>query len=155
LLLIRPAATHEREALEALQWRASLDNTGDREALLAHPDAIELPSQQIAAGHVFVAELDGAVAGFAAVLLRDDGDIELDGLFVEPNLQKQGIGRRLVEHCVDFTRAKRASMLHVIGNAHAEAFYGACGFVHAGTVKTRFGAGLLMRKKLLATGADA
>ena len=101
--------------------------------------------EQIAAGHVFVAERDRAIAGFAAVLLRGDGDVELDGLFVEPHLQRQGIGRGLVEHCADFTRAKRASRLHVIGNPHAQAFYRVCGFLPAGIVKTRFGEGLLMR----------
>ena len=142
------AVASEREALEALQWRASLNNPGDREALLANPDAVVLPIEQIATGHVFVAERDGALGGFAVVLLRDDGDVELDGLFVEPNLQRQGIGRNLVEHCTEFARAAGAFSLHVIGNPHAEAFYRACGFLHAGTVKTRFGEGLLMRMAL-------
>lgn len=30
---VRQARAHERAALEALQWRASLNNPGDREAL--------------------------------------------------------------------------------------------------------------------------
>ena len=34
----------------------SLSNAGDREALLAHPEAIELPLRQIEAGGVFVAK---------------------------------------------------------------------------------------------------
>ena len=36
---IRLAAGGERNDLEALQWRASLANEGDREAMLANPDA--------------------------------------------------------------------------------------------------------------------
>ena len=36
--------------LESLQWRASLGNPGDRDALLANPDAIALMIEQIAAG---------------------------------------------------------------------------------------------------------
>jgi hypothetical protein len=55
-LLIRCADVSEQKQLEALQWRASLTNEGDRDALLANPDAIELPVAQIAAGGVFVAE---------------------------------------------------------------------------------------------------
>ena len=51
---IRRAAVSERGALEALQWRASLENPEYREALLAHPDAIELPASQIEAGGVYV-----------------------------------------------------------------------------------------------------
>ena len=56
----------------------------DREALLAHPDAIELPLQQITDGRTVVAESVGELLGFAVVLRRDDGDAELDGLFVDP-----------------------------------------------------------------------
>src|SRR5262245_58478718 len=67
---IRPARPDERTTLESLQWRASLNNPGDRDALLANPDAIALPIEQIANGSVFVAESDGVVAGFAAVVPR-------------------------------------------------------------------------------------
>lgn len=143
---IRLAVTSERQALEALQRRASLNNPGDREALLAHPDAIELPSAQIAAGYVFVAERDGAVLGFAAVLPRDDGNTELDGLFSEPDAWGQGIGRALVEHCVAFARSQGAAFLHVVGNPHAEGFYRRCGFEMFGTIDTRFGPGLAFRR---------
>ena len=94
-VVIRPALPAERSRLEALQWRASLANPGDRDSLLANPDAISVPVEQIADGHVFVAERDGVIAGFAAVLPRPDGDAELDALFVEPSLWKAGVGRLL------------------------------------------------------------
>src|SRR6476661_5802883 len=122
-VLIRPAILSERQALESLQRRASLTNPGDRDALLANPDAIALPIEQIAAGCVFVAERDGVVAGFAAVLPRPDGGAELDALFVEPHLWKHGIGRRLVDYSAEVARVRAASFLHVIGNPHAEGFY--------------------------------
>ena len=67
-ITIRPAITAERESLEALQWRASLANPNDREALLANPDAIELPLRQILDGGVFVAEEAGRITGFSAIL---------------------------------------------------------------------------------------
>lgn len=134
--------------LESLQRRASLSNPGDRDALLANPDAIELPIDQIAAGCVFIAEHDGIVAGFAAVVLRPDGGAELDALFVEPHLWKRGIGRRLVDHIAEVARERNASFLHVIGNRHAEGFYLSCGFQMIGTVDTRFGIGLTMRRLL-------
>jgi GNAT superfamily N-acetyltransferase len=150
-LAIRQALLSEQQALEALQWRASLGNVGDRDVLLRHPDAIAIPPEQIADGHVFVAEMDGSMVGFAAVLLRNDGQIELDGLFVEPDLQRRGVGRVLVDHCTEFARARSASALHVIGNPDAAAFYAACGFVCEGRQKTRFGEGLLLRKDLTST----
>ena len=49
---IRRAIPAERKTLEALQLRASLGNEGDREALLRHPDAIDMPVEQIRAGGV-------------------------------------------------------------------------------------------------------
>ena len=134
--------------LESLQRRASLSNPGDRDAILANPDAIALPIEQIVEGCVFVAEDDGGVAGFAAVVSRADGGAELDALFVEPRLWKRGIGRRLVDHIADVARSRTASFLHVVGNPHAEGFYIACGFRVTGTIDTRFGVGLDMRRPL-------
>ncbi len=144
-LLIRPAGVSEQRVLEDLQLRASLTNAGDRDALLAHPDAIELPLAQIAAGRVFVAEWKGTIVGFAAVEPRTDGDSELDALFVDPNMRRRGIARLLVEHCAEVARTRKSAALHVIGNPHAEEFYTACGFSVTGTSETRFGTGLLMR----------
>ena len=148
VVLIRPAQPDEQTMLESLQRRASLNNPGDRDAILANPDAIALPIEQITAGCVFVAERDGVVAGFAAVVPRPDGGAELDALFVEPHLWKRGIGRRLVDHTAEFARASAASFLHVIGNPHAEGFYVSCGFLVTGTFDTRFGVGLAMRRPL-------
>jgi len=75
-------------------------------------------------------------------------DEVLDALFVEPQLWKHGIGRRLVDHIADVARVNAAGFLHVIGNPHAEGFYLSCGFSVTGTVETRFGIGLAMRRPL-------
>jgi N-acetylglutamate synthase-like GNAT family acetyltransferase len=144
--LIRRAVISEQKELEALQLRASLTNAGDRDALLAHPDAIELPIDQIAAGAVFVSERNGAIVGFAALLPRPDGNLELDALFVDPDVRRCGVGRSLVDHCVQIVRAQGSAALCVIGNPHAYDFYSACGFNVVGTTQTRFGSGLLMQK---------
>lgn len=145
---IRPAVVSEREPLEALQMRASLNNPGDREAMLANPDAIDLPVAQIELGRVFVLEKGGAIAGFSAILPRDDGGTELDGLFVDPAFWRHGFGRLLVDHCAEVSRVQGSPALHVIGNPHAERFYLACGFKPIGIAKTRFGDGLLLKRVL-------
>ena len=147
-VLIRPAIVSERETLEALQTRSSLSNPGDREALLANPGAIELPSEQISARQVFVLEQGGAIVAFAVIVPRDDGDTELDGLFVEPSMWRRGIGRLLVEYCAEVARSGGSPALHVVGNPHADRFYLACGFKMIGTAETRFGVGLLLQKSL-------
>src|SRR5215467_8841958 len=135
-IVIRTASTSEKRALEALQLRASLTNDGDREALLAHPDAIEIPLEQIAAGRVFVSDLEGETVGFSAIEPRSDGETELDALFVEPHIRRSGIGRLLVEHCAAVARKRGSTTLHVTGNPHAEDFYLACGFKQFGTIET-------------------
>ena len=147
-LTIRPAVTVERESLEALQWRASLGNPGDRAALLANPDLVELPLHQIEGGGVYVAESSGVLKGWAAILQRDDGNVELDGLFVEPDQWGQGIGAALLDHCVHMARTAGANALHVVGNPHAEGFYRKRGFEKLGERQMQFGVGLLMEKKL-------
>jgi N-acetylglutamate synthase-like GNAT family acetyltransferase len=128
--------------------RASLTNPGDRDALLAHADAIEMPIDQIAAGAVFVSERNGAIVGFAALLPRPDGDVKLDALFVDPDVRRCGVGRSLVDHCVQVVRAQGSSALCVIGNPHAYDFYSACGFNVVGTSRTRFGSALRMKKMI-------
>lgn len=134
--------------LEALQWRASLANPGDRLALLANPDAIILPADQIENGLVVLAEAVGVCMGFAAILPRPDGDMELDGLFVEPGAWTQGFGRELVRHCCALARQMGATHLHVVGNPHALGFYEKCGFQTVGQVATRFGSGVAMRQRV-------
>ncbi len=102
-LTIRFAFPGEREELEDLQRRASLALPDYRALLEANPDAIELPEEQI--DGVLVAEVDGRVAGFAALIGG-----ELDGLFVEPAQWRRGIGSALVERAAHEARKQGLSL---------------------------------------------
>jgi len=144
----RLAVPAERRALEDLQRRASLVWEEDREALLANPDAIELPLEQITDGRTIVAENVGELLGFAVVLRRDDGDAELDGLFVDPTQWRHGIGRKLLEQAERIATCDGAASLWVTANTRALGFYGACGFVTVGEVATRFRPAPRMRKTI-------
>lgn len=110
-----------------------------REQLAAHPDAIELPAEQITAGLVRVAEQDGVVVGFAVLLERSGDACELDGLFVEPDRMRTGIGRRLVQDAEQIARERGATRIDVVANPQAVAFYAALGFTTTGEAQTRFG----------------
>jgi GNAT superfamily N-acetyltransferase len=147
--VVRLATPDERAALEALQRRASLVWEDYREALLAHPDAIELPIEQIESGRTYVAERQGQVVGFSVVLRRPDGDADLDGLFVEPAYWRQGVGRQLIVAAELLAASEGARSMYVIANPRAEGFYGACAFELIGEQSTRFGAAHLMRKRLV------
>jgi GNAT superfamily N-acetyltransferase len=144
----RLAIPAERRALEDLQRRASLVWEEDRDALLAHPDAIELPIEQITDGRTIVAEQVGQLLGFAVVLRREDGDAELDGVFVDPTQWRHGVGRALLEHAERIATNDGAANLWVTANTRALGFYGACGFVTVGEVATRFRPAPRMRKSI-------
>ena len=139
-LSLRLARPQELEALEELQRRASLELSEYREQLLANPDAIHLPPAQIANGQVIVAEFDGELAGFAAVV-----GAELDGLFVEPDLWGLGIGKALVDAATLEAR-DRGRALTVIASPTARKFYESCGFSVESEEQTRFGPALKMTK---------
>lgn len=147
-LRLRRARADEREMLEALQRRASLANAGDRDALLAHPEVIHLPPEQIAQRRVVVLEDGGQRLGFAVVLPPVEGAAELDGLFVEPDHWRRGLGRRLVEEVVRIAAAEGARRLHLVANPHALAFYRACGFAVEAPFETRFGPAVTMARAL-------
>lgn len=144
---VRPAHPGERPLLIELMRRASLVWDDSREQLLARPGIIDVPAGQIETGQVFVADEDGPI-GFAAILPRNDGNIELDGLFVEPSRFRKGTGRALVEAVADIARASGARSLHVVANRNVLAFYEAVGFVTVGEIGTELGptASLMIRR---------
>jgi GNAT superfamily N-acetyltransferase len=141
----RPAIPAERTALEGLQRRASLVWEDYRDALLENPDAMDLPLNQITDGQTIVAQMRDEIVGFAVVLPRDDGHAELDGLFVEPNVWRRGIGRGLIERAQALGSTKGATTLFVVANPRAQDFYKTCGR-RIGEAPTRFGIGLVMRR---------
>jgi GNAT superfamily N-acetyltransferase len=142
--VLRFGRPEERAALEALQRRASLMWEEYRPYLLANPDVIELPLAQLTHGHVRVAETDGYVAGFAALLPKDDAH-ELDGLFVEPQLWRRGVGRALIEDAVVIARTQGAAAIETVANPRAEGFYKRLGFTVIGRAETQLGPAHKMR----------
>ena len=139
-LRIRLARSFERDELEDLQRRASLALPEYRAMLEAHPDAIALPAEQIENGDVLVAEADGRIAGFAALIGG-----ELDGLFVEPALWRRGVGTALLNEAIHVAR-KRGLAVTVTANPGARRFYESCGLSVEGEATTRFGPALRMSR---------
>lgn len=144
MLTIRLARPDEREGLEDLQRRAALALDNYREQLEAEPDAIDLPLDQIERGEVLVAEADGRTVGFVVIFIGER-EAELDGLFVEPEHWRQGVGAALVDVATHEAR-KRGLTLMVTANPAAKAFYEKCGFAVDGDAQTRFGPALRMSK---------
>ena len=141
---IRDAALADMARLRDLYRRASLSNEGDRDNLLAHPEALEYSDEWVRQGRTRVATLDGRIRGFATAVHRRDDALELEDLFVEPDWMRRGIARALVDDIVARARAESVRRLDVIANPHALAFYRAVGFVVDGVAETGFGPGSRM-----------
>ena len=83
---------------------------------------------------VFVAEVEGAVAGYVA-LERRPGVVCVDQLFVSPEHEGEGVGRQLLEFAEGYAIFAGATRLQVVveaDNVRAESFYRSRGFVPAG-----------------------
>jgi putative acetyltransferase len=125
--LIRPEQPGDRDAVRVLNERAF----GGRE----EADIVEALHRAQAAVVALVAEVGGDLVGhilFSPVAVEHSRGQRLLGLApmaVEPDLQRQGIGSRLVREGLDRCRAAGVDVVVVLG--HAE-YYPRFGFVPAG-----------------------
>jgi GNAT superfamily N-acetyltransferase len=152
--VIRDATPDEAQALEDLQRRSSLVWEEYRAQLTAHPDAISLPVSLIRDATVRVACGPERILGFSVTVPSVDGDgsDELDGLFVEPDAMRGGVGRALIADVVDRAERRGVPAIAVTANPRALDFYRKVGFRDRETVATRFGPGLRMRLELDGAG---
>jgi amino-acid N-acetyltransferase len=74
----------------------------------------------------FVAVLHGRIVGFAALEVYSKKLAEVRSLAVASDLQRHGIGRRLVVACVD--RARQRNILEVMAITSSVEFFRTCGF---------------------------
>ena len=103
---------------------ASLDRGADRRTL----SVLERET-------VFVADLEGAPAGYVALEQRGDA-VCIDQLFVSPEHEAEGVGRQLLEWAEGFAIAEGAAKLQVVveaENRRALEFYRGRGFTEAGS----------------------
>lgn len=75
---------------------------------------------------IFVAELDDRVVGSASLSILDKELAEIRSLVVDPNVEKKGIGRLLVEEVVAETR--RIGIQKLISLTYQVKFFEKCGF---------------------------
>jgi GNAT superfamily N-acetyltransferase len=148
---IRGAGPDDLAVLQRIYRRASLSNPGDREVLLAHPDALVWSGDGLSEGRTVLAvTADGEVVGFATIAPAGDA-AELADLFVDPDHRRRGAASQLTRAVAALARRGGARWLDVIANPHAAAFYTAVGFVPAGTEETRFGRAARLRLRVAET----
>ncbi|MDX1966708.1 MAG: GNAT family N-acetyltransferase [Planctomycetaceae bacterium] len=74
----------------------------------------------------FLAIVDGQIVGFAALEVYSPKLAEIRSLAVDPQFRRHGIGRGLVQACID--RAKDRRIFEILAVTSSEEFFQRCGF---------------------------
>jgi GNAT superfamily N-acetyltransferase len=146
-VVIRKGQLDDLDAVRDVYRRSSLSNEGDRDALLARPEILELSERPIAQGRTQVAVVGDRVVGFATTSRRGSA-LELDSLFVDPDHMRRGVGRALVLDAAAAAQRRGLSRIEVTANQHAVGFYTHAGFVAIGTVDSALGPAPRMELRL-------
>ncbi len=140
-LILRHAAPDDADSvsrviLSALHETNAHDYTPDVIARVGRSFSPEAVLRLFAVRQVFVAVMGDGIVGTASL----DG-ATIRSVFVDPALQGQRIGTRLVKQVEDFARAQGVTLLTVPASVTAESFYAGLGFmavrdVHHGDERT-------------------
>ena len=72
-------------------------------------------------GHIFYAKVEGKIVGTVALMPTKDPEIyELTKMAVSPKQRGLKIGQQLVQHCIDFSKAKSFNSLMLYSNTKLE-----------------------------------
>ncbi|MGE9313001.1 GNAT family N-acetyltransferase [Niabella sp. CJ426] len=94
----------------------------------------------------FLLELEGTDAGFAGLELKDNQTAHLHKIYLSPNCQGKGLGKKLIQFIIDFSKNAGAQSLTLHVNRHNKAlrFYQAVGFEIIKELDTEIGNGYWM-----------
>lgn len=128
-MIVRRALPADTAALRALMATSNgYERPAARAMIVAYAGGWSVPE---GAHEVWVAEADGAVVGFYA-LIPHGADRELDLFFTDNAAQGAGLGRRLFEHMAGQARAKGAARVVISSNPEAAGFYRRMGAIDIG-----------------------
>ena len=143
--MIRTATPADAEALRDLHRRSSYIWEEDRPHFGAHPEIFGVDPVALAEGRTRIALGDnGAIAGFATVTAAG----ELEDLFVEPELMRQGVGSALLADAAARATSAGHKRLTVVAAERTRRFYERAGLAVEGEAQTRFGPALRLMREL-------
>lgn len=105
------------------------ENTLSDPGLVTNKDCEEFLFER---GKGWVCEIDNTIVGFAIADLKENN---IWALFLDPNFEKKGIGRKLHQMMMDwyFSQTNEKVWLGTAFNTRAEEFYRKAGWTEAGT----------------------
>ena len=117
----------------------------EKYGLLEPPDLLVLnnPKGAIldAGGYIFLAVVDGVVAGSSALQKEHDGVYELAKMAVRPAFQGKGISKLLMEKCLEKAKQLQAKTVLLYSNSQLQTairLYEKYGFVHVPVTDSPF-----------------
>jgi GNAT superfamily N-acetyltransferase len=154
-LTIRPAVPEEADALSALCRRAKASHGYSDEfmrLLMADGDMV-IAAEAIVRDTFVVAEIEGRTVGFAHLMPVDRPDtIYLEDLFIEPDVQGQGVGRALFKWALTEAGARGYAWLEWDSDPNAAAFYERLGAEKIGENQSTLIDGRMIPKVRMPTG---
>jgi N-acetylglutamate synthase-like GNAT family acetyltransferase len=119
---IRKATTEEAAALTTIAHDAKR-HWGYPDHWIEHwQDDLTISPEFVAANPVYVAESDGNLLGFYALIIRVD-KAELDHLWVAPAHIGTGVGKELFLHAMQNAARRDVSAVEILADPNAEGFY--------------------------------
>ncbi|WP_298223544.1 GNAT family N-acetyltransferase [Flavobacterium sp.] len=105
------------------------ENTLSNPDLVTQEDCVEFITQR---GKGWVCEMENTIVGFSIVDLKDHN---IWALFIDPDFEKKGIGRKLHDVMLDwyFKQTKTTVWLGTEPKSRAEGFYRKAGWIETGT----------------------
>lgn len=127
-MLIREAKPEDIKQIQVVR-NSVKENALSNPALVSDADCEEF---MFVRGKGWVCEIDNRIVGFAIADLKEHN---IWALFLQPDFEKQGIGRKLHDTMLDwyFTQTTTTVWLGTAPNTRAETFYRKSGWTEIGT----------------------
>jgi N-acetylglutamate synthase-like GNAT family acetyltransferase len=121
-LKIRKASTEDAERLTTIAHDAKR-HWGYPEHWIKHwQDDLTISPEFVAANQVYMAESEGELLGFYALIISGD-KAELDHLWVAPEHIGAGVGKELFIHAMQHAAGRDISEVEILSDPNAEGFY--------------------------------
>ena len=129
--MIRRASTEDSESLTRIAHDAKR-YWGYPEHWIKHWQAdLTLSPEYVSANQVFLAENQGQVVGFYALVINED-KAELDHLWVSPEHIGTGVGKELFIHAMQRAAGESLTEVEILSDPNAAGFYQKMGAYQVG-----------------------
>lgn len=132
---IRHAKIEDAEVLSKIAFAAKSFWNYPENWLKLWKDALTITSEFVESNEVFLAELDGNVLGFYALILNSE-KVQLEHLWVSPEKIGGGIGKKLLIDAIGKAKLLGATFIEIESDPNAEGFYRKQGAVKIGESKS-------------------